>query len=619
MKLKMITASIATTMFAFAAPKHGFSVFGETLKYPENFTHYDYVNPDAPKGGKMVIGTIGSFDSLNPLIVKGNPVQAIQVLCHARLLADSWDVPAQAYAYLAESVDVADDNSSVTFHLRKDAKFSDGVPITAKDIAWTFETLKTKAVPMYRTYFKDVKNIEIIDDHTLKFNFKTTKNKELAIILGQLPALPRHFYEAHPFEESSLKVPPTSGPYSITKVKPGQSITFKRVKNWWGENIPSQKGIHNTDIRLDYYRDSTARFEAFKAGKFDIFTETSIKNWMTAYNFPAIAKGEIIKAEIEHDLCSGTSGLFFNTRRPFFQDIRVRKALTLALDFDWMNQKLFYNQYRRNHSYYPNCDFEAEGVPTAEELKLLDPFKDKLPAELFTSPFTLPSAKTEAEKREVLTQASNLLKEAGYILKDGVLIDEKTQKPLTFELLISDVTYEKIGLNFKEMLKRLGIDLVIRLLDSTAYTHRVEQNDFDMIWATKVQSTNLGNEQRDYFGSERADAPGTINHAGIKNPVVDALIEELIQSPTYEDLKTRAHALDRVLLFNYYMIPAWHSNNTKVAYWNKFDKPAKAPKYHPFHYESWWLKPTAKDAASTSVEEKVSVSLTHRFKNWLGL
>jgi len=571
-----------------SAQTHGFSAFGE-LKYPEDFTHYEYANPDAPKGGTLRLGRQGTFDSLNVYIVKGVPAGLI-TLTTATLLDEAHDRPGESYAYAAESVEVAADNSSVTFRLNPKAKFNNGEPITADDVIWVFETLKTKGQPMFRTYYKNIDKVEKLDDRTIKFSFNTTTNRELPGILGQLPIFSKKYYETHPFDETSLQAGPASGPYEVETASAGHTFTIKRVKNWWGADIPSQKGRHNFDrIRADYYMEANALFEGFKSGQYDLRAENIAKNWATAYTFPAFQKNHVKRTEIKTSLSGGTVGLIFNTRRPVFADSRVRKALTLVFDFPWINKHLFYGLYKRNLSYYPNSDYAAKGLPTDDEKAILLPFQDKIPPEVLTQAFSLPEPQNETDLRALQEQAQNLLKEAGYEVKDAIMVNTKTGQPLTFEILINDKSAEKFMLNFALSLKRLGIQTSVRNLDPAAYELRINTLDFDMVHNGILQSPSLGNEQRDYFGSERAGTTGTRNLAGIKNPVADQLIEQLINARDYKTLTDTAKALDRVLLWNYYMIPAWHDDVMRVAYWDRFSWPEISPKYLGLDITTWWF------------------------------
>ena len=594
------TLSTGALTASFAAPSHGFSPFSSTLKLPPSFTHFDYANDQAPQGGTIVYGVLGTFDSLNPYIVMGTAAGGLLFLTTAQLLSENHNAPGEAYGYGAETIDLADDGLSVTYKMRQGMTFSNGDPITIEDIIWSFEVLKEKGLPNYRTYYNNITAATKISDTELKFTFNTQQDKELPLILGQIPLLNKKFYETVPFDKSSLAIPPSSGPYVVDKIEPGRSITYKRNRSWWGNSVPSQRGLYNFDfIKFEYFLDSTALFEAFKAGKVDIRVEATIKNWMTGYDIPAVKDGHILRKEFSHNLSSGTYGLFFNTRRAIFQDVTVRKALTYAFDFQWLNKNIFYSQYTRNQSYYPNSDFEASGPPSAAELALLAPYKELLPKTVLSAEFKLPFYKTEAEKREGLATAKKLLEEAGYYFHQNQMVHKTTKTILTFEILLTDKSHEKIILPYVKNLEHIGVLVKVRTIDSASYMNLVEHNNFDMIFTSIPQSASLGNEQRTFFGSKQADTVGTYNYAGIKNRVVDELIESLIMAPSYEDLTLRAKALDRVLLFNYYMIPAWHSSSTKVAYWSQFDFPETMPKYAPFYFFNWWVKPVSTSPTSS--------------------
>lgn len=601
--LRGILSLILVTTMVEAAPKKGFSAYGN-VKYAEDFKCFDYVNPDAPKGGRLVLGSSGTFDSLNPYIIKGVAPVSVLLLTHARLMDENYDRAGENYPYLAESIDVDENGRYVIFKVNPKAKFSDDHPITADDIIWTFNTLRTEGSPIYRLYYGNVINVEKLDDYSVKFHLDGTSNAELPLILGQVPALPKHFYETHKFNSTLLIPAPSSGPYVIDAVDPGRSITFKRIQNWWGESVPSQRGQYNFDeIRFDFYLDANTEFEAFKAGKVDLRMESSIKNWKTSYDFPAVREGFIVREEVEHQHNAHTYGFFFNTRRSFFSDVKVREAITLAFDFTWANKHLFYGSYQRNESYFPNSCFAARGLPNSEEKDVLEPYVSDLPSEVFQKEFTLPEPKTPEEGHNVLKRSLVLLEEAGWRIKDQVLINDQTGEPFEFELLLRDRSVEKLGLLLAKNLKKLGIQMRIRTVDSTTYSQRVEHQNFDMILGLQPQSNSLGNEQRDFFGSSRADTVGSRNLMGIKNKVVDALVEKLIQSKTYPQLCSRGRALDRVLLWNYYMIPAWHRTNYYVAYWDKFDHPKIMPKYYPsVDFLTWWYDP--EKAAEINREKK---------------
>ncbi|MBY0463027.1 MAG: extracellular solute-binding protein [Alphaproteobacteria bacterium] len=578
--------SSAQTQSTFS---HGFSTFGE-LKYPSTFSHFDYVNPNAPKGGEIKIAGLGTFDTLNPFIIKGSPAQGI-MQCNATLLESSFDEPATHYGYVAESISVAPDLSWVIFKLNPKACFNNGKPITADDIIFSFNILREKGQPLFRTYYKAITKVEKLSDFEVKFHCPGNKSREIPAILGQLPALSKAYYETHPFEETTLTPPPSSGSYEVMTLDAGRSITYKRVKNWWGENIPSQKGRHNFDIiKIDYYRDANAMFEAFKNGQVDIRYEGSSKLWSTAYTFPAVEQGFVKKERIKHSLCiPGSYGLFFNTRREIFSDRKVRQALTEMFDFNWANKNLFYNTYQRIKSYFPNTPFAATGVPESEEKALLEPYKGQIPAEVFESPFTLPEHNNEQDIRKSSDKALKLLKEAGWEIKNQKLVNVKTGKPFTFETLIYDQSLEKIFLHFQGYLKLIGIEMKVRLVDVSTYQERIDQYDYDMILSSIPQSPTPGNEQRDMWGSAASNMKGSANKAGIHEKTIDEIIEKLIDSKDYKTLLTTTKALDRLLLWGYYMIPAWTTDSIPVAFWNRFSRSDISPPYNPFTFDAWWI------------------------------
>jgi len=602
------------------SPTHGFSLFGK-LKYPPDFTHFDYAYPNAPKGGILRLGILGTFDSLNPYIVKGIAPSLISYTA-ATLLEECYDRAGEAYGYAAEGVEVAPNYSWVIFRLNPKAVFSNGDPITADDIIWVFEVLRTKGTPLYRTYYKNVIQVKKMDQHTIQFIFDTTSNRELPLILGQLPILSKKYYETHKFEETSLTPPPSSGPYQIESLSAGRSIVLKRVENWWGTSLPTQKGRHNFNrIKVDYYLENNTLFQAFIADQYDLHHENISQNWANGYAFPACRKGYVKREELPNSLSGGTSGLFFNARRTPFSDLRVRKALTLMFDFPWINKHLFHSFYQRNLSYYPNSDFAAKGPPSLAEKAILNPFEKDLSAEILTQAFTLPTPQNEEDLRSLQTQALSLLKEAGFEIKDAIMVDSKTNKPFIIEVLTADRAFERVFLNFALSLKRLGIQLKLRTLDAAAYQLRIDTLDYDAIFAGIPQSSSLGNEQRDYFGSERANTPGTKNYAGIKNPIVDQLIEKLINYTSYKSLVTRAQALDRVLLWNYYMIPGWHNNVIWIAYWDRFSRPLILPKYRGLDITTWWFDPSKADKLFHHTQEKNpeikdKPSLWQKFLSW---
>lgn len=569
-------------------PIHGISTFGD-LKYPANFTHFDYVNPNAPKGGQVKLATFGSFDSFNPFIIKGNSAAGAGML-HCTLMAQSEDEPSSAYGYLAEKVEVAPDRKSVVFTLNKNAKFSDGSSVTGDDVIFSFETLMKKALPLFSQYYKDVKSVGKLNADQVRFVFSTDQNKELATILGQLPVFSRAFYDKHDFESTDLTPPVGCGPYKIASFKAGQSVHYQRIPGWWAENLPSQKGQHNFDIHYIYYRDQNVLFEAFKSGDHDFRLENIAKNWANGYDIPAVKEGRIKKQELPNSLPMGMQMFVFNTRNPLFKDPKVREALAKAFDFEWANKNLFFNSYNRSLSYFSNSPLASSGLPQEEELKLLEPFKDQLPAKVFTQEFKMPVTKASGNDRKILAEADKSLKEAGWIVKNGKRVNAKTGEPLAFEFLLADPGYERVALALQRNLIPLGIQVSPRTVTPSEYIERVENFKYDMIMDAIPESETPGNEQREYWSSKYADLQGGRNHAGVKDPVVDQLVELVIASPDRPALTARVHALDRVLQWGFYGIPGWHSKISRVAYWNKFGQPAKKPK-DGVGFNTWWVDP----------------------------
>lgn len=567
---------------------HGIAIFGD-VKYPENFTHFDYTNPDALKGGVIKMASFGSYDTFNPFIIKGNSAAGSSSL-HCSLLTPSEDEPMSFYAYLAEKVELAPDRKSELFTLNKNAKFSDGSPVTADDVIFSFQTLMKKGTPIFEQYYKDVKNVEKINDHQIKFTFTTDKNRELPVILGQLPVISKAYYTKHDFEKADLTPPVGCGPYKIDSFKPGQSVNYKRISNWWAANLPSQKGLHNFDITYVYYRDQNVLFEAFKSGDHDFRSENIAKNWATGYKIPAVSDGKIILQEANDSLPKGMQINVLNMRKPLFQDRKVREALAKAFDFEWANKNLFFNSYTRSLSFFSNSPMASSGLPKGEELKILESFKDQLPAELFTKEFKLPITNGSGNDRRVLAESDKLLKEAGWIVKGGKRVNEKTGEPFTFEFLLADPAYERVALALQRNLAPLGIVMTTRTVTPSQYIERVQNYDYDMITFVFAESETPGNEQRWYWNSKEADVKNGYNFSGIKSPIVDQLIELVISAPDRPTLEARVHALDRVLLWQYIGIPEYHSNKTRIAYWNKFGQPKIKPK-DGVGFSTWWVDP----------------------------
>ena len=567
-------------------PVHGLAMHGD-LKYPAGFTHFEYANPDAPKGGQIHLSALGSFDSLNPYILKGRDASSLGLVFDT-LTENSSDEAFSHYGLIAESMEVPEDRSWVIFNLRPAARFHDGNPITAEDVAFSLEILKTKGHPFYRSYFGSVDKTEILGSHRIKFSFEGAENRELPLIIGQLPILPKAWWSEREFDKTTLEFPLGSGPYKVKQIDPGRSITYERVKDYWAENLPVNKGRYNFDeIHIDYYRDATVALEAFKAGEFDFRQENVAKNWAIAYDIPAVTQGQIIKEGIPHEQGTGMQAFVFNTRREMFKDTRVRQALGLLFDFEWTNKNLFYDAYTRSNSYFSNTELASSGIPQAEELAILERYRDQLPKELFTQPFTLPETKGDGNIRPNLRQALRLFKQAGWQLKDKKLINPDGQ-PMTFEVLLVQPTFERIVLPYVRNLEKLGINVSVRTVDTSQYKNRLDKFDFDMVISNFGQSLSPGNEQRDFWGSSVADEQGSRNLMGIRNPVIDELIELVISAPDRDSLVARTRALDRVLLWQHYLIPNWHITQHRIVYWNKFSRPAIAPRYALGFY-TWWV------------------------------
>jgi len=570
-----------------ATTGHGLSIHGD-LKYGPGFKHFEYANPDAPKGGDVRLAAIGTFDNLNPFILKGVPAAGAGQLFDTLTVASS-DEPSSEYGLIAESVEVPADRSWVTFTLRPEARFHDGSAITADDVIWTFQTLKTKGHPFYRAYYAQVAKPEALGPSKVKFSFGPGENRELPVIAGQLPVLSKAYWSKRDFEKTTLEPPLGSGPYRVESVDAGRSIVYRRVKDYWGAKLPVRAGQNNFDtIRYDYYRDSTVALEAFKAGQYDFRQENSAKNWAAAYKVPAVTQGLLKKEEIPNEVPTGMQAFVFNTRRPIFQDRRVRQALGYAFDFEWANKNLFHGAYTRTRSYFSNSELASSGLPGPEEIKVLEPFRGRVPPEVFAKEYQPPVTDGSGDIRANLREALGLLKEAGWVVQGQKLANARTGEPMQFEILLDDPNFERITLPFVKNLERLGVAARVRTVDAAQYQKRVENFDFDMAVGLWGQSLSPGNEQTDFWNSERAGIAGSRNLAGIHDPVVDKLVELVISAPDRPSLVARTRALDRVLLWGFYGIPHFHIRTFRVAYWDKFDRPRVSPKY-ALGFDTWWV------------------------------
>jgi microcin C transport system substrate-binding protein len=562
---------------ACAAPQHALTLYNEPPKYPADFKHFDYVNPDAPKGGIFRQAGFGGFDSLNPFINKGVPADDINMI-YDTLAKQGLDEPFTQYGLIAGKIEKAPDNSWVRFYLRPEARFHDGHPVRAEDVVFSFQTLIKDGAPLYRGYYSDVEEVIAEDPLKVLFKFKHNNNRELPLILGQLPVLPKHWWATRDFNKGNLELPLGNGPYKVSEVKAGRSVRYERVKDYWGKDLPVNRGFYNFDVlTTDYYRDNTVALEALKAGQFDYWLESAAKNWAKAYNIPAVTEGRLIKEEIPNGNPTGMQGFVFNLRRPVFQDVRVRHALTLLLDFEWTNKQLFNGAYARTRSFFENSEMAATGLPDADQLAILDPFRGKIPEQVFSEAFQNPVTDASGMIRVQQRQAWQLLQEAGWRIVDDKMVDANG-KPVSIEFLLAQTEFERILLPFKRNLSDLGIDLVIRRVDVSQYINRVRSRDFDMIVGSFPQSNSPGNEQREYWMTDAADKPGSRNSMGLKDPVVDQLVEQLINADSRQSLVAHARALDRVLQWGYYVIHIGH--------------PKVSPKYD-IGINTWWVKPNA--------------------------
>jgi microcin C transport system substrate-binding protein len=605
LSLLLISLALSSPASATITESHGYAQFG-TLKYPARFTHFDWVNPQAPKGGTLRVMAFGTFDTVNPYTFKGtSPVTTANFLQYGinelneplmvgtGQYSPSGDEPASSYGLIAQSVEYSEDRSWVVFNLRPEARFHDGAPITAYDVAFSYRLLLKDGHPLYRTALQEVLRVDILNKQRIRFVFKRSGNPLLILRLGELPVLPQHYWKDRDFKATTFEPPLGSGPYRITTVTPGRQLIFERVKDYWGKDLPVNRGKYNFDrMEVEFYRDSDVAFEAFKAGEFDIYIEHQAKNWVNGYNFPAVRRGEVIKVQIPHQIPTQTQGLFMNSRRATFADVRTREALGLMFDFEWTNRALFSDAYKRTSSYYPNSEFTASGLPVGHEWLMLKPYKEQLPARLFTEPFTLPKTDGRGIPRETMRKALALLAEAGWKLH-GQRLQNKDGQPLRFELLLVNPSLERLYQPYIENLNSIGIDARLRTVDRAQYKQRLDQFDFDMISMTLGQTLSPGLEQWQYFHSSQVNVKGSKNYAGIANPVVDHLLEQLLAARTRDEQVAAGKALDRVLLWQHYSIPNWYLNYHRLAYRNRLAFVTTPP--YTLGLSAWWLKSSEKD------------------------
>jgi len=574
--------SKAETSISHAIAMHGLP------KYSPDFKNLEYVNPNAPKGGNVIFSSTGSYDSFNPFILKGTAAAGIGNL-YETLTTSSSDEAFTEYGLIAETIEWPEDRSWVAFTIRNEAVWHDGKKIIPEDVIWTFNTLMNKGHPFYKYYYGDVLDVKKINNNKVKFTFKGNTNLELPLIVGQLPVLPRHYWKDKNFEETSMDIPLGSGPYKIKKFDPGRSITYELNNDYWGENIPIKKGTDNFGIiQYQYYKDRSIEREAFKSGDIDFFNENSSKEWATSYEVPALKKGLLKKELIENENPQGMQGFAFNLRKDIFKDRKVREALSYAFDFEWTNKNLFYGAYKRTNSFFENSELASSGIPTGQELDYLTPYMDVLPKEVFIEEYNPPQTDGSGFMRSELKKASILLKNSGWELVNGKLINKISKKEFKFEILLVSPAFERIVLPFKDNLEKLGINVNVRTIDSAQYQNRLDNFEFDMIVSTFSQTLSPGNEQKNFWGSDAAKTNGSRNIIGIKDWVIDSLIDKVISSKNREDLIYRTKALDRVLLWGHYIIPQWHISAYRTLYWDIFDKPKIRPKYS-LGRNTWWI------------------------------
>lgn len=590
---------------AAATRHHALSLVGEP-KMPPGFQHFDWVNPDAPKGGRLRRWEMGSFDSLNGFSIKGQPAEGLGFI-YDSLMSSSPDEPSTEYGLIAEWVSHPDDYSSVTFGLRTNAKWHDGKPVTADDVIFSLGALKA-AHPQYAFYYKNVVAAEKTGDNEVTFRFDMKGNRELPLIVGQLTVLPKHYWEGsdangqkRDITKSTLEIPLGSGPYKIKSVDAGRAIVYERVADYWGKDLPVQKGLWNFDeLVFSYYRDATPAFEAFKAGDIDMWNENSANRWATQYNFESVKKGLVKKEQLKHARVSGMQAFVLNSRRPQFADPRVRRAFNLAFDFATLNKTLFYGQYIRAESYFNNSELAATGLPEGREKEILDELKADIPPEVFTTPYANPQAATGMEHRNNMRQALKLLGEAGWTLKGGQLTNANGEV-LKAEFLLVQPDFERIVLPYIEDLKKIGVAATARIVDTSQYKRRLDSFDFDIVVGSFGQSHSPGNEQRDFWGSDAAKREGSRNIAGVSNPAVDKLIDRIILAKDRAELVAATRALDRVLLWSHYVVPQWYYPYDRLASWDRFGRPEKLPSQSPGTSITWWYDAAKADAVRTGL------------------
>lgn len=589
----LATAIVALSLAAAgaqAAPRHGLSVFGD-LKYTEGFAHFDYVNPDAPKGGRLALigtGALDTFDSFNAYILKGDAAQGTDLLFDS-LMARATDEPDAVYGLVARTADLADDRSSLTFALRTEAKFADGTPLTAADVCDSFRLLSTKAVETVRLSLRDVSGCAVLAPDSVRYALKPNASRDAAVTVATLPIFSKVYFQKAEFEKSSLDPPLGSGPYAVRSFKPGEYVSYGRRADYWAKHLPVNVGRYNFDeVRYEYFRDRTAAFEALKAGILDLREEYSSRDWATAYEFPAVKDGRVLRLDLPDETPSGAQGFFLNLRREKFRDLRVRQALNLAFDFEWANANLFHGLYQRTQSFFENSPLKAKGSPAPEELAVLEPLRASLRPEVFGPAVLAPASDGSGQDRKLLRQASVLLEAAGWKL-DGTARRNAKGETLQIEFLLDNPVFERIVSPYLRNLQLLGIDASLRTIDEAQYQLRQKTFDFDIISTRFASGETPGSELRSFFGSAAANADGSYNLSGLSLPAVDALIDKVLTAPNRGDLDAAGRALDRVLRAELFWVPNWYKPSFWVACWDQYGRPAVKPKYDRGFIDTWWF------------------------------
>ncbi|MEX2249508.1 MAG: extracellular solute-binding protein [Parvibaculum sp.] len=587
----LVVLPLLTSIFATPAEAdHAIAMHGEPL-YPEDFTHFAYANPAAPKGGSITYGATGSFDSLNPFIVRGTSAIGLREHVFESLLARGYDEAFTLYALLAEKVEMPDDRSWISFTLNPAARFSDGEPVTVDDVIYSLKALRDKGRPNYKTYYSKVERIERPDPRTVKFVFAADGDREIPLILGLMPIIPKHVYEKRSFEQSGFDMPIGSGPYTVGNFTPGARIVYRRNHDYWGASLPVNAGHNNIDrITYEYFRDANASFEAFKAGIYHARPEDDPGRWTNGYDFPALRQGQVRKETFRNRMPSGMRALVFNTRKPTLKDRNVRLALIRLFNFDWVNRNLYHGLYVRTQSFFDNSEIGSHGHPaSARERQLLAPFPGVVSAEIMEKGWHAPAGDPTGQDRRNRRAAIGLLKEAGYELRAGTMTEVATGRPLKLEILVATPDDERLALTYASMTRRIGIDISVRNVDPSQYQERRSNYDFELMFNGWFSSLSPGNEQSFYWGSAAADAPGTRNYMGAKEPAIDAMIAEMLEARTHEDFVAAVRAMDRVLLSGAYMIPLFHQPDQWLALWNKVKVPEKASLYG-YRSSAWWIE-----------------------------